>query len=65
MTKRLFLRFAILVSMLMLLALPPSHSPAPAGRDYCNDCFRNCYRYTGQFREACMNGCIAEGCPIP
>lgn len=49
--------------MLMLLAYSPA--PAPAGRDYCSDCFRNCYRYTGQFREACMNGCVAHGCPIP
>ncbi len=66
MTKRLFPRFAVLASMLLLLlALAPSHIPAPAGRDYCSDCFRNCYRYTGQFREVCMNGCIADGCPIP
>jgi hypothetical protein len=65
MTKRLFTRFAVLVGMLTLLALPSSHGLTTAGRDYCSDCFRNCYRYTGQFREVCMNGCIADGCPIP
>jgi hypothetical protein len=65
MTRKLFLRFAMLACVLMLLASAPSHTPAPSARDYCSDCFRNCYRYTGQFREACMNGCIADGCPIP
>ena len=67
MTKPTYLRYLLLLAVVIFLVLLPSIGPRPAvsAYDFCSDCFRECRRYTGAMREVCMNGCVAQGCEIP
>lgn len=67
MTKPTYLRHLLLLTVVIFLVLLPSIGPRPtvSAYDFCSDCFRECRKLTGAMREACMNGCVAQGCEIP